>query len=308
MIKDFDGFYLRHYIPRVFDGLKGLESLTFSPATILSTGGGLGPLLKPEFLETIDKLKQIAEYDAEAAAKSAFWSAKIEDLGIPKLFTGGGEVPFDVISDYFRTTLPAMTDLFEYESEIIELCDMIADRQIASWKYFETAQMPVKRVFFPLHKAMDGFMSPEQFEKIYMKPYLKMLDYLIGIGVTPFVFTEGPYNSRLDQMAEMLPKGCLVAFETVDMKRAKETVGKTNCITGNLSLYTLEFGTKEETIRQTKELIDICAPGGGYIFGASGCVENAKRENLEAMLENAGHLRPEIKSYLYKNMPCRADR
>ena len=71
-----------------------------------------------------------------------------------------------------------MTDLFEYESEIIELCDMIADRQIASWKYFETAQMPVKRVFFPLHKAMDGFMSPEQFEKIYMKPYLKMLDYL----------------------------------------------------------------------------------------------------------------------------------
>lgn len=128
-------------------------------------------------------------------------------------------------------------------------------------------------------------MSPEQFEKIYMKPYLKMLDYLIGIGVTPFVFTEGPYNSRLDQMAEMLPKGCLVAFETVDMKRAKETVGKTNCITGNLSLYTLEFGTKEETIRQTKELIDICAPGGGYIFGASGCVENAKRENLEAMLE-----------------------
>ena len=50
-------------------------------------------------------------------------------------------------------------------------------------------------------------------------------------------------------------------------------------------MYKLEFGTKEETIRQTKELIDICAPGGGYIFGASGCVENAKRENLEAMLE-----------------------
>lgn len=45
-----------------------------------------------------------------------------------------------------------MTDLFEYESEIIELCDMIADRQIASWKYFETAQMPVKRVFFPCTK------------------------------------------------------------------------------------------------------------------------------------------------------------
>ena len=292
LIKDFDGFYLRHYIPRVYDGLKGLETLNFNPATVLSTTGGLGPMLKPEFLETIDKIKQIAEYDSQAAAKSAEWSAKIEALGIPKLFTGGGEVPFDIISDYFRTTLPAMTDLFEYETEIIELCNMLADRMIASWKYFEGSSMPVKRVFFPLHKAMDGFMSPEQFEKIYMGPYLKMLDYLISIGVTPFVFTEGPYNTRLDQMAEMLPKGCLVAFETVDMKRAKKTVGKNNCITGNLSLYTLEFGTKQQTIDQTKELIDICAPGGGYIFGASGCVENAKRENLEAMfetLETYGH-------------------
>ena len=283
---DFDGFYLRHYLPRVYDNLKELETLRFAPATILSAGGGLGPLLKPEFFAFVDKLKAIAEADAEAAAKSAEWSGKIEnELGIPKLFTGGGEVPFDVISDYFRTTIPAMEDLFEYEDEILELCDIIAERQIASWKYFENAAMPVKRVFFPLHKAMDGFMSPAQFEKIYMKPYLKQLDYLLSIGVTPFVFTEGNYNTRLEQMAEMLPKGCLVGFESVDMKRAKETVGKTNCITGNLSLYTLEFGSKEQTVAETKELIDICAPGGGYIFGCSGCVENAKVENLEAMLE-----------------------
>lgn len=285
MLADFDGFYFRHYVPRLFDGLKGIEALHFAPSNSLSTGGGLGPILSPAFLEAVEKLQQIASYDAEAAAKTAEWTGKVEALGIPKLFTGGGQVPFDVISDYFRTTLPAMTDLFEYEEQIIELCGILADRQIESWKYFEGSPMPVKRVFFPLHKAMDGFMSPRQFEKVYMEPYLKMLNYLVSIGVTPFVFTEGPYNSRLDQLAEMLPRGCLVGFETVDMKRAKETVGKTNCICGNLSLYTLEFGTKEQTIDETKKLLDICAPGGGYIFSCSGVMENAKRENLEAMFE-----------------------
>jgi len=285
MIKDFDGFYFRQYIPRVFEGLKGIETLRFAPSSVMSTGGGFAPVLKPAFLETIEKLQQIAKYDAEAAAKSTEWSTKVEELGIPKLFTGSGQVPFDVISDYFRTTLPAMTDLFEYEDEIIELCNILADRQIESWKYFEGAAMPVKRVFFPLHKAMDGFMSPHQFEKIYMEPYLKMLNYLLSIGVTPFIFTEGPYNTRLEPMAEMLPKGCLVSFETVDMKRAKETVGKTNCISGNLPIYTLEFGTKEQTIDQTKKLLDICAPGGGYVFSCSAVVENAKEENLVAMLE-----------------------
>ncbi len=285
MIRDFDGFYLRHYLPRVYKGLKGIESLRFNPSVVLSSAGGMGPMLQPAFLETIDTIKKIAEAEAEAAAKSAYWNGKITELGIPGFMTGAGEVPFDVISDYFRTTLPAMTDMFEYEDEILELCDIIADRQIEGWKYFEFAPLPVKRVFFPLHKAMDGFMSAHQFEKIYMGPFLKQMNYLLSIGVTPIVYTEGPYNTRLDQLAELLPKGCLVSFETVDMKRAKETVGKNNCITGNLPIYTLEFGTKEQTIAQTKELIDICAPGGGYIFGTSGSVENAKRENLEAMLD-----------------------
>ena len=283
LIKDFDGFYMRHYLPRMFEVMKPMENLMFNPATVLSTQGGMAPILKKEFFDMVDTLKEIAAEDDLAAAKSAEWSAKIEELGIPKLFTGAGEVPFDIISDYFRTTLPSLVDMVEYEEEIIELCNILADRMIASWKYFELVPMPVKRVFFPLHKAMDGFMSPDQFEKIYMGPYMKILNYLLKIGVTPYVFTEGPYNTRLDQLAELLPEGCLVSFETVDIKRAKETVGRNNCITGNLSLYTLEFGTVEQTIEETKYLIDTCAPGGGYIFGTSGCVENAKVENLEAM-------------------------
>lgn len=285
MIEDFDGFYLRQYIPRVYDNLKAIENIRFAPSTILSAKGGLGPLLTTEFFDMVDILKQIAECEAEAAAKSAEWSEKVKNLGLPVFFTGGGQVPFDVISDYFRTTLPTMIDLFEYEDEILDLCDIIADRQIESWKYLETAPLDVKRVFFPLHKAMDGFMSPEQFEKVYMEPYLKQLNYLLSIGATPIVFTEGPYNSRLEPLAEMLPKGCIVTFETADMKRAKETVGKNNCISGNLSMYNLEFGSVEDVVNETKYLIDTCAPGGGYIFAASGCIENVKVENLEAMFD-----------------------
>lgn len=287
LIDDFDGFFMTKYLPRMFAAFKPMENVHFAPSVVLSSAGGMKPLLTPEFMGMMDTLKKIYEAENECAAKSAEWSQKVYDLGIPAAFTGGGEVPFDVISDYFRTTLSAMTDLYEYEDEILELCKIIADRQIASWKYFETAPLPVKRVFFPLHKAMDGFMSPDQFERVYMAPYLPMLEYLISIGVTPYVFTEGPYNTRLEQLADMLPKGCLVGFENVDMKRAKETVGKNNCIIGNLPLYDLEFGTVEQTIEDTKRLIDLCAPGGGYIFGTSGVVENAKPECLEAMLDTA---------------------
>ena len=32
-------------------------------------------------------------------------------------------------------------------------------------------------------------------------------------------------------------------------------------------------------------LVDVCAPGGGYIFDTDACVENARRENMDAMFD-----------------------
>ena len=41
-------------------------------------------------------------------------------------------------------------------------------------------------------------MSPEQYDRLYLKPLLKIVDELIDMGATPYLYTEGSYNSRLD--------------------------------------------------------------------------------------------------------------
>lgn len=83
-----------------------------------------------------------------------------------------------------------------------------------------------------------------------------------------------------------VPKGkVLYHFENVDMKRAKKMFSDIACISGNLSITSMEFGTKQQVIDETKVLLDICAPGGGYLFDFNGSLENSKRENLEAMFE-----------------------
>lgn len=44
---------------------------------------------------------------------------------------------------------------------------------------------------------------------------------LIDMGVTPYIYTEGRYNTRLEQLAD-IPKGKVIYhFETADMERAK---------------------------------------------------------------------------------------
>jgi uroporphyrinogen-III decarboxylase len=138
--------------------------------------------------------------------------------------------------------------------------------------------MPVKRIMFPMHKGMDGFMSPAQYEKLYWKPFRKVIDALIDMGVTPYLYTEGRYYTRLEQLADV-PKGkVLFHFETVDMKEAKHVLGNTGCIAGNLPIAMLEFGKKQEVVDYCKFLIDTCAPGGGYIFDLSARWKTRRRK------------------------------
>ncbi|MCA5962447.1 hypothetical protein LC724_21545 [Blautia sp. RD014234] len=171
-INDFMGFTLRKYIPRAFPNLKGLSGIHFVPSIVLSTTP-LASFYSPDVQEAFSILAKIGEEDAKAAAASNALSARIAAMGIPPMMTGVGEAPFDIIGDYYRGTLGALTDQIECPDMIEKACDMLADIQIASYGYFKTASLPVKRVFFPLHKGMDGFMSPKQYEKLYWNPLKK---------------------------------------------------------------------------------------------------------------------------------------
>ena len=286
VIHDYTGYILTKLLPRAYPGLKGLSGIRFNTPTLLSLSPILDTLTSPEACEAYDKLKEIGRLNAEAKAKAAEYQKKIEDLGIPQFYNFGGQAPFDLISDYLRGTMGVFEDQLEREDEIMELCEVFIAREIKTFEMvFKGKSMPVKRVFFPLHKAMDGFMSPKQFETLYWGPLMKLVHALVDLGVTPFLYAEGPYNTRLDQMCD-LPKGkCIVHMEKADMKRVKETVGKVACISGNLPVALMEFGKKEEVVKYARNLLETCAPGGGYIFDFDAGLENAKEENMDALME-----------------------
>ncbi len=284
LLGDYTGFMFRKYIPRAYANLSGFAGAGLTPTVVLSTSF-LSPLYSPDMLAMYKALGEIAESDAEAAAAGAEYSAQLTALGFPPLMTGISEAPYDILGDYFRGTVGIMMDLLEYEEEIEAACHMFADQQIAALQYFRAVPMPVKRVFFPLHKGMDGFMNPRQYEKLYWKPLKKIMTALIEMDVTPLIYTEGKYNTRLEQLADV-PRGKVIYhFEDVDMKQAKRILGGVACITGNLPAALLEFGKREQVVDYCKYLIDTCAPGGGYIFDMNACLENAKIENLDAMFE-----------------------
>lgn len=287
LLRDYTGFMLRKYIPRAFPKLAGLKGIAFNDAFMMNTSM-LTSLGTPDVVGAMKILEEIAGHEAKAMQATFKYSGIAAEMGYPTMISGVCEAPYDIIGDYFRGTIGIFEDILDEDVEpwVEQACDMFADMQIGRLQYLRYLDLPFKVIFFPLHKGMDGFIGDEQYERLYWKPLKKIIMALIDMGdVVPYIYTEGPYNTRLEYLADV-PKGkVLYHFEKVDMKKAKEIVGRTSCIMGNLSISNMEFGTPQQIIDQTKELLDTCAPGGGYIFDFDGCLENAKEENIDAMFE-----------------------
>ena len=140
-------------------------------------------------------------------------------------------------------------------------------------------------VFVPLHAGVDEFMSPSDYENYYWPSLKKLLCALIAADLTPFVFCEGNYHTRLNCLKDV-PKGKIAYFfEKQDMARAKRELEGIACVGGNMSTATLMHGTTEQVVTETRRLLDTCAPGGGYIMSNDISLDNCKRENLVAWYE-----------------------
>lgn len=290
MIHDFTGFMLRKYVPRAFPNLKGLSSIAFHPAQFLFVSD-IANLYSPDALEAYGVLARIAEEEGKKAAANGKFLGMLIGMGFPPLLTGAAEVPFDIISDYFRGTVGMFEDQLERPELVLQACEMLVNVQLQALQYLRFAPLPVKRVFIPMHKGMDGFMSPAQYESLYWAPFQRLLCGILELGATPIIYTEGAYSTRVPVIKENLqnlPKAtCILHFEHGDFAALKKEFEGIVCLSGGMPANMLAFGQKQEVIDRVKYLVDNIAAGGGYLFNTSACVDNAKRENIEAMFETA---------------------
>lgn len=283
---DFSGWLITKGFARtagIFEGMSGWKFNRVNP-TFNALVNAADILSTPESKKMIRELWELSELVQDRKGKIREIETTIEGMGFPVLDKGGAAVPFDRYSDIYRGTLDAMTDLYDYEDEVLAYCRQnlrVMKEMIREQGRF----LKGKWVFMALHKGMDGFLSDDQYGKFYWKDLLEIVEEIIACGMVPYIFTEGKYNTRLKYLKD-LPKGkCVVHIEDCDMKEVKRLLGDTACIEGGFPAYLLEHGTKEEVVDKCKELIDDCAGGGGYIFSTDCGMGNAKPELLEAAMD-----------------------
>ena len=288
LLDDPSDLWLRYYLPRVFGAFEPLAQLPrLTDIVEIPDVGQLAAFGKPGMREALNNLADAGlEMFKVKSRLGQFIHKAIGTHGFSFGVGGGAKAPFDVIADTMRGSRSMMLDMYRDSAKILKAVERLTPLQIKKGvSGVNVSGNPL--VFMPLHKGADGFMSDDQFRELYWPSLKAVILGLIEQGCIPYLFAEGGYNSRLEYLKQ-LPKGkTLWHFDQTDMATAKKTIGDTICMAGNVPSGLMVTGTAGQVEDCCKQLMDDCAPGGGYILTTGAVTDEGKAETMQALLDTA---------------------
>ena len=279
-------FFLRKLLPRLSGNLKGLAKL---PPLETAALGYVWPSVLPAFSDpditlALETLLETSRRQAQWAKTFTAFAQELKVAGFPSIKEQTVLAPYDLVADNLRGTAGAAMDLLLQPEKLNRAVEQLAPFMSQAGVNGARAKGN-PRVFIPLHKGTDNFMSLKQFRQYYWPTLQKLILDLVENGCTPYLLIEGLYNTRLDIIKDV-PRGkCIYHFEGTDIFKAKKKLGGSVCIMGNMPNSLLATGSVEQVREHTKKLIDVCGDGGGYIMSGAALIDHARPENVMAWME-----------------------
>jgi len=284
LLKDPSDFCLRYYLPRTLGALAPFVHFPPLPYILGMPNRFLGPAIMPDFRAALQAIIDYGEVTAEWQKPIFEFHQMARAAGYPSFMGGQSHAPFDILADTLRGTRGIFMDMYRQPEKLLETMEMLTSMNIEiGVDMANNSRIPI--VFFALHKGDDTFMSDAQFEKFYWPTLKKVILGLVDEGCIPMLFAEGKYNKRLEIVKD-LPRGKVMwHFDQTDMFRAKEILGNTACIAGNVSASLLRTGTPQAIKEYCRKLIEVCGKGGGFILTGGASIDKGDPDNLRAMIE-----------------------
>jgi uroporphyrinogen-III decarboxylase len=291
LIKDPSDFFLRTYLPRVFGAMAPWQMLgSFADITELpSVSPAMIPFGLPPMQESLQKLLEAGRAAVEwIEACGRIDRDLMGTLGLAGFMGGFTKAPFDILGDTLRGTRAIMLDKFRQPKDVLAAVERLVPIAIdAGVHAARNARSPI--IFIPLHKGADSFMSEKDFKTFYWPTLKAVILGLIKEGIIPYLFVEGGYNKRLDIITDAdIPAGKTVwMFDQTDLREVKKRFTGWACFGGNVPSSMLIAAKPEEVREHVKRLIDDVGHDGGYILATGAVVDDARAENMHAMIDTA---------------------
>jgi uroporphyrinogen-III decarboxylase len=286
-IRNPSDFWMRTYLPRLFGAFEPFRKVGPLTDIIEFPIGSLTPLSSPDVQAMLQKLIDAGKEIARFGEITGEFNRQVQQKGYLTPFAMNvAHAPFDTLGDTLRGTQGIMKDMFRQPDKLLEALDATANLTINS--ILTSANIARSfRVWFPLHKGADGWMSQSKFDTFYFPSLKKVMDAFINEGYIITLFAEGSFDTRLESFTGF-PKGSVHwQFDRTDMARAKKIFGGKFSMEGNVPSSMLVTGNPRDVKEHCRKLIEDCGKGGGYILAGGASIGNPNVENLRAMVEAA---------------------
>ena len=263
---------IERVIPRLFDGLNNPENPMLNAMTLAKTVAARNGDMFPVF-GIQGRLNGQYGYYAPNGMARAMTTA-----------------PFDFIADQLRGFSQIPMDMRRNKEKLLAAVDAVYPLMVKAG--IPAMLTPDACAYSFLH--MPTFMRTKDFENFWWPSFLKMCNELASMGIRTETFCEDDWTRYLDYLQE-LPAGTMINFEYGDMKLIKEKLGKKMIITGLYPLTLLKTGTKDQCLDKAKEMLDILAPGGNFIFNFDKVIITAGSVNLDNLCAVTEYVRDNSK-------------
>lgn len=282
-IFDPSDFMMRTWAPRQFSALEGFAAPAPWRRFMWTGWMGLGALATPEARRSMEAAIRAGEQvEAWWASQAQYWE-ETRAKGYPIAWAGFDWAPFDILGDTLRGTPNILADMRRRPEKLHDALK-VATRIFVEYGS-AAAGSPLPLVWIWVHKATREFMSDAQFREFYWPYFREGLLALVEKGITPLVYWEADVASRLEHIRDV-PAGKLIYhLSATDPERAHEALGGTVCLMGNVPNIQLLAGTPDDVRATCRRLIDTLGRDGGFIMDTAFMLDEAKPENLKAMIE-----------------------
>ncbi len=277
--------------PRFSQTMALVQDLQFPLIHSVTTGWFLGQTLGQIVSQTpvmafLKKMIELASEWPNYMNEMINHISLLGSAGFPISWIAGGFPAFDIVSHDLRGIKGTVKDMYRKPEKLSALLDFLIQMTIHAARSHIQA-FGAKRFLLPILRGVDGFLSDEQFAKFYWPGFKALVDAMIEDGVTPLVWFEADCTTRLKYFSEFPRAKILAHFDIVDRKKTKKLIDGRMCFWGNVPSSLLIGGTPRQVEDDVKEIIDIFGDSGLILDGAVGIPDEARPENVYAMVETA---------------------
>lgn len=203
----------------------------------------------------MDQQRVFDENNQKLAEKYGFFTPPPGTIGLQL-------IPFDFLADFCRGFTKIVVDIKRCPEKVLEALEALVPYAVWAGETPHTSLLGANMIM----THMATFLNQKDFEKFYWPTFYKICHICAERGQAVSIFCEDDWTRYIDYLQE-LPQGTRLHMEYGDPKKFKDKLGKKMVLSGFYPISLLKTGTKQQCIDKAKELIDILAPGGNYIFG-----------------------------------------